>query len=202
MTSLRHNPSVEAERPAADVYLDAARECILDVGWRRTTLTEVARRSGVSRMTIYRTWPDMRTLLADLLTREWAALVARTLAAEPATGDQAHRLAHAVVATVRALRTNELLMRIVELDPDLLLPYLLTRTGRSQDAIIAGFTERIAADQRAGTIRAGDPGTLARTLVLAAHGFVLSAGTMAADEAGVDELDDTFLELLEQGLRP
>src|SRR3712207_8662087 len=39
-------------------YLDAARACILDVGWKRTTLTEVARRAGVSRMTIYRTWAD------------------------------------------------------------------------------------------------------------------------------------------------
>ena len=35
MTSIRNNE---------DRYLDAARECILDVGWRRTTLTEVARR--------------------------------------------------------------------------------------------------------------------------------------------------------------
>ena len=53
MSSLRHN-----EEPQAG-YLDAARACILDVGWRRTTLTEVARRAGVSRMTIYRAWPDM-----------------------------------------------------------------------------------------------------------------------------------------------
>ena len=54
-----------------DTYLDAARDCILDVGWRRTTLTEVARRAGVSRMTIYRTWADMPQLLSDLMTREW-----------------------------------------------------------------------------------------------------------------------------------
>jgi AcrR family transcriptional regulator len=45
MSSLRHNS-------VRDGYLDAARDCILDVGWRRTTLTEVARRAGVSRMTI------------------------------------------------------------------------------------------------------------------------------------------------------
>ncbi|MGZ5399710.1 MAG: helix-turn-helix domain-containing protein, partial [Nocardioides sp.] len=66
MTSLRHNPAVG--RTPRDGYLDAARECILDVGWRRTTLTEVARRAGVSRMTIYRAWPDMPTLLGDLMT--------------------------------------------------------------------------------------------------------------------------------------
>jgi AcrR family transcriptional regulator len=46
MASLRHNEDPQT------AYLDAARACILDVGWRRTTLTEVARRAGVSRMTI------------------------------------------------------------------------------------------------------------------------------------------------------
>ena len=49
MTSLRHNGSDPDPRLG---YLDAARACILDVGWKRTTLTEVARRAGVSRMTI------------------------------------------------------------------------------------------------------------------------------------------------------
>ncbi len=38
--------------------------------------------------------------------------------------------------TVRALRDNELFVRIVELDPELLLPYLLSRRGRSQQAIL------------------------------------------------------------------
>ena len=60
MTSLRHTPALDERGEPADAYLDAARDCILDVGWRRTTLTEVARRAGVSRMTIYRTWPTCR----------------------------------------------------------------------------------------------------------------------------------------------
>jgi AcrR family transcriptional regulator len=201
MTSLRHNPS--ADRTSRDGYLDAARDCILDVGWRRTTLTEVARRAGVSRMTIYRSWSDMPQLLGDLMTREWAAVVAATVAAETATeaGDDAHRLAHALVATARALRGNELFVRIVELDPELLLPYLLSRRGRSQEAILGLVAEQVAAGQEAGEIRAGDPMTLARTLVLAAHGFVLSAYTMTDDDIDEDALDSALVDLLEGGLR-
>ncbi|CAM5511644.1 hypothetical protein SHIRM173S_11244 [Streptomyces hirsutus] len=34
--------------------LDAVRDCVLAVGVRRTTLTDVARRAGVCRMTLYR----------------------------------------------------------------------------------------------------------------------------------------------------
>src|SRR5215218_11101347 len=81
MSSHRHNPS-GIEHGPRDGYLDAARACILDVGWRRTTLTEVARRAGVSRMTIYRAWSDMPQLLGDLMTREWGALVAASLRSE------------------------------------------------------------------------------------------------------------------------
>jgi len=178
MTSLRHNDSARAA--ATDAYLDAARDCILDVGWRRTTLTEVARRAGVSRMTIYRTWPDMPQLLGDLMTREWAAVVT---ASDPDSdiGDR-------VFATVRALRDNELFLRIVELDPELLLPYLLNRRGRSQDLILGLIEDAISVGQAEGSIRAGNPTVMARTLVLAAHGFVLSGHTMVDDHVSEDDL--------------
>src|SRR6478752_6126349 len=180
MTSLRHNEDPQS------AYLDAARACILDVGWRRTTLTEVARRAGVSRMTIYRAWPDMPTVLGDLMTREWGEVVARAVgeadAALPGEPDAADRLVAEVVATTRALRENELFVRIVELDAELLLPYLLTRRGRSQQAIAELTAGRIGEGQADGSIRSGSPVAMARALLLAAHGFVLSAHTMVDDD--------------------
>ena len=165
---------------ATDAYLDAARDCILDVGWRRTTLTEVARRAGVSRMTIYRTWPDMPQLLGDLMTREWTAIV--TASNSGAT------IADLVIATVGALRDNELFQRIVELDPELLLPYLLHRRGRSQDLMLGLIEGAIRDGQADGSIRAGNPVAMARSLVLAAHGFVLSGHTMVDDDVSEEEL--------------
>ncbi|MCP2262032.1 transcriptional regulator, TetR family, partial [Streptoalloteichus tenebrarius] len=42
-------PRVPPNRVDDDTLLDAARECVLAVGVRRTTLTDVARRAGVSR---------------------------------------------------------------------------------------------------------------------------------------------------------
>src|SRR5215218_7567376 len=169
MTSLRHNSEPR------DIYLHAARDCILDVGWRRTTLTEVARRAGVSRMTIYRTWADMPQLLGDLMTREWGGVVADSLAEEDTDAPTVERLVGDIVGTVRRLRENELFVRIVDLDPELLLPYLLSRRGRSQDAILDLTVAAIRDGQAAGTIRAGNPVAIARGLLLAAHGHVLSA---------------------------
>ncbi len=194
MTSLRHN----ADPP--DAYLDAARACILDVGWRRTTLTEVARRAGVSRMTIYRAWPDMPAVLGDLMTREWGEVVARAVGdADAALGEgapAADRIVAEVVATTRALRENELFVRIVELDPELLLPYLLTRRGRSQEAIAQHTAGRLREGQRDGSVRDGDPVAIARALLLATHGFVLSAHTMVDEEVGEDELDGELEHLV------
>ena len=63
--------------------LDAARECVLAVGVRRTTFSDVARRAGVSRMTLYRRFGDLEALLSALMTREFGRLVA---AAQPQNG--------------------------------------------------------------------------------------------------------------------
>src|SRR3954469_11200923 len=95
----RRNGSSQDE----DALLDAARDCVLAGGLRRTTLTDVARRAGVSRMTMYRRWPDMATLMADLMTREWSSLA--VTAAADAAGDTAReRIVDGMVRGVRALR--------------------------------------------------------------------------------------------------
>jgi AcrR family transcriptional regulator len=203
MSSLRHTDRPSGD-PRIDAYLDAARACILDVGWRRTTLTEVARRAGVSRMTIYRAWPDMGSLLGDLMTREWVGIAAATQAAAGDTTDSTtpEGIATAALSTVRALRDNELFVRIVELDPDLMLPYLLHRRGRSQEALIEILAAGIAAGQESGSVRAGDPVLVARSLTLAGHGFVFSALTMTDDRIGLDELDDEYARLIARTLEP
>src|SRR3954471_11934788 len=163
MTSLRHNSELPDGRE--NFYLDAARACILDVGWRRTTLTEVARRAGVSRMTIYRTWGDMPQLLGDLMTREWGAVVADALAEDDPAKPTIDRLVDDIVATVRRLRENELFVRIVDLDPELILPYLFSRRGRSQDSILELTVAALRDAQAAGAARQGNPVAMARAML-------------------------------------
>ncbi|MFI7633574.1 TetR/AcrR family transcriptional regulator [Nonomuraea sp. NPDC049400] len=165
MTSNRHNDGV----------LDAARDCVLAYGVRRTTLTDVARRAGVSRMTIYRRWPDVRTLVADLMTREWVRVVDGLDLSDPV---------RAVVAGVRGLRAHPLWRKIVEADPELLMPYLFDRRGASQEAVL-DVLERAVGDPRK-----------ARAVLLVAQSFLLSAPTML-DPVTLDELDDELAAMLE-----
>jgi AcrR family transcriptional regulator len=206
MTSIRHNHEGEPDRRIADdAYLDAAREAILAVGWSRTTLTDIARRAGVSRMTLYRRWPDTQTLLADLMTREWGHVVEEAVTEAATDGSALDRLVAGVVATVRSLRGNALLRRIVDVDPHVLLPYLLDRRGRSQELVVESLAGLITAGQGDGSIRPGDPATLAHALVLACHGFTLSAHTMTLEqsrEADVAHLDAELEALVRRYLQP
>jgi AcrR family transcriptional regulator len=197
MTSSRNTPE---RRTTDDALLDAARDCVLAVGLRRTTLTDVARRAGVSRMTMYRRWPDMASLVADLMTREWTELALRAQA--EARGESArHRLVDGLATVARQLRGHTVFRRIVELDPEVLLPYLVDRRGTSQDRMLAGLEQGIGEGHADGSVRAGPAGLLGRTVLLAMHGFVISAATMT-DGITEADLDDELRLLLDRYLAP
>lgn len=180
-------------------YLDAARDCIIQVGWKRTTLTDIARKAGVSRMTIYRRWADMRALLGDLLVREWSDLAMVSGLAGDQSATSRGRLAHGVAGMVAQLRENELFLRIIEVDPELLLPYLFERLGRNQRWVLELTEEYVRSGQVDGSVRAGDPRVLAHTLLLAAYGFVLSAHTVDVEPA---DLDTELTALVDRYLAP
>ena len=199
-TGLRDTAPRQTAAPG-DALLDAARDCLLAVGWRRTTLTDVARRAGVSRMTMYRRWPDMQTLMADLMTREWSSIGVQADLAGTGAAPTAAGVGDAVVNAANALRDNPLFRKIVDVDPELLLTYLIERRGRTQDALLHLLETAVRAGQASGSVRDGDPATMARSVVLAVHGFVLSAATMT-DAVSVDALAAELRLMLERYLHP
>ena len=206
MTSVRHIPQPAPADATDRAVLDAARAAILAVGWRRTTLTDVARRAGLSRMTLYRRWPDMQALLADLLTREWGGALTTAVTAASSAPDALSLIRDSGVALARAIRTDPLFAKIREVDPELLLPYLLDRRGRSQQQVLDHLTTSIAAGQQAGEIRSGHPATLAATLLLAVQGVVVSLPTMLGgppgEEVTTDALEHELGALVERYLAP
>ncbi|MEO6471852.1 MAG: TetR/AcrR family transcriptional regulator [Aeromicrobium sp.] len=198
MTSIRNNATHGNGR-----FLDAAREVILTVGWKRATVTDVARIAEVSRMTVYRTYPDMQTILAELMTREWVALIEQIVNDVDVDNDGwVDVIARQFSAAVTALRENELFRRIIDVDPEQLLPYLIDRRGRSQDVIVGGLANRISEAQATGEVRSSDPMLLARSLMLAAHGFAISVHTMAADGLTQSDFDTELTALVRRYLAP
>jgi AcrR family transcriptional regulator len=169
-----------SQRNEADEVLDAARACVLAVGFRRTTLTDVARRAGVSRMTLYRRFPDLEGVLAALMTREFGRLVAGAAAtAEGATTRE--RVVATVVHGSRALADDPLFERLLDVDPELLLPYVTQRLGGMQKLAVEAST-RTLADADESVRRDVPPEVLAAGMELIARGFVLAShGELALD---------------------
>lgn len=191
MSSLRNS--------AKEAHLDAAKASILDIGWRRTTLTEVARRAGVSRMTIYRHWDDRERLLADLMTREWVAILERA-SANSQEHESLDGFIDLALNVVEGLRRNPLLRRILELDPEMVMPYILQRTGRSQKAMLELLEARIRLVQASGQMRAGEPEVLARTVALMLEGLLLSVDTMKGRGITRAKLIEECRETMMRGL--
>jgi AcrR family transcriptional regulator len=198
MTSNRH------KRIDQDAVLDAARDSVLAVGVRRTTLTDIARRAGVSRMTIYRHWPDVRTLVADLMTREWTAVAATV--APPGDGRPVRgAMVDSLVEGARAFRRHPLLRKIIDVDPELLLPYVLDRCGASQQAFLDLFEATLRAGHADGTVRPDHPARQARTVLLIVQSFTLSARTMtngADPDLGDEAFDEELRHVLDRTLAP
>lgn len=178
--------------------LDAARACVEEFGVRRTTLTEVARRAGVSRPTVYRRWPDTGSLVAELLVRELRDIIGRTI---PGTGPARDRLVGGVVAGAATVRANPLFAKIFRADTDLMLTYVFGRLGRNQRALIELFAALIREGQGDGTIRPGAPDELATMLLLIAQSAVQSAA-MVADLLPEPRLDAELARAIEGYLLP
>jgi len=157
----------------ARAVLDAARASVLAFGVRRMALTDVARRAGVSRMTVYRRFGGVDGVLRALLTRELALLIP---GGPPAPGTDDRGLGVRLADVAARLRAHPLLAKVRRDEPELLAPYVLERLGATQRHAVAALTRDVADAQSRGEAPPGDPALLAHVLLLVVQAFVLSAG--------------------------
>lgn len=183
--------------PAPQI-LDAAYELLLAVGMRRMSMADIARKAGVSRATLYRRWPNVHAVVGALTTREFAALSATSFVADADSGRAA--LVDGIVAAVRSVRVHPLTRKIIDVDPEFLLPYLLERRGTSTTAQLELI--ELALTSEDGSIRLGRGPLFARTLWLTAWSFALTAPVLVDDAVSLDELDEQLRELLDRYLTP
>lgn len=168
----------------SNAVLDAARRCLVRSEGRKVTLAEVAREAGVSRPTVYRHWPEISAVIRDLLTRELEHLSAAHLTAVDDALDRDEgvldALVSAVVDVADAVTADRLFESLTRRQPDLLVPYVFERFGASQQMAVASLASRLAAAQRLGAVRAGEPDRIAAMVVLVAQSAITGRATVAA----------------------
>lgn len=185
---------------ADDPVLEAALETVLDFGVRRTTLTEVARRAGVSRMTVYRRYDDASELMRALMSREFGAVLEQAQDGVAGGADGRGQVVAAVVGTVERLMEHPLMLRLLELEPEAMLPYLTERVGAFQAAARGALGAWIVEAQATGSIRRGDPQQMAAIVELTCRGPVIAARSL--DRGSLALVLAELAEMLERYLRP
>jgi AcrR family transcriptional regulator len=158
-----------------DRILEAAAYCVVAYGVDRVTLAEIARRARVSRPTVYRRWPDIKSVLAALLTTHIVA----SLDAVPSRGVGRSAVVQRIGEVADRLRNDEVVMAVMRKAPELTMVYLTERLGTSQQILIDTLAADIKLAQEAGSVRPGEPRQLAAMCLLIARSTIQSGAIVA-----------------------
>jgi AcrR family transcriptional regulator len=112
-----------------DRIVDAAFRAVERFGLSRFTMDDVARMAGVARQSVYRYFDSRDALIVALVFREEEAFIEGVREAHSRHEDLEDATAEAILFCLRAAREHPLLDRLLESEPDALLPYLTTRGG-------------------------------------------------------------------------
>ena len=164
--------SISNEVPVdiGDRIMAAAASCVRDFGVERVALAEIARRAGVSRPTVYRRWPDTRSILASLLTER----ITGAWSEVPARGSGRAGLVARIVAVAQRLRSDDLILTVLRSAPELAMIYIADRLGTSQQILIDLVAEELRGAQADGSVRAGDARQLAAMVLLITQSAIQS----------------------------
>lgn len=111
--------------------LEAAYACVARYGLGKTTMDDVAREAGMSRATVYRYFPGGRDeLVSEVVGWETGRFFTRLAEAIAGTEGFAHMLEEALMFAHRAVVEHEVLQKILQTEPDRLLPQLTVQTDR------------------------------------------------------------------------
>lgn len=139
------------DRTAARI-LGAAYQQAEDFGLRRFTMDDVARRVGMSRVTVYRYFPKKDQLMNALLIRELRRFLTRADAVIEAQPTPEAKLVEGLVFSLDFLRGHRLLTRLLRTEPELILPHLTTQAGTIVTAARSWIARHARAEVAAGRL--------------------------------------------------
>lgn len=116
--------------------LEAAYDCVARKGIAKTTIEDAARRARVSRATVYRTFPGGRQELINAVVG-WATIQFFTRLYEEVQGAESLEqvMERGIMFAHRSIVEHEVLQRVMQTEPEKLLPALTFESIRIRDGI-------------------------------------------------------------------
>lgn len=165
-----------ADMPTDDIarrILAVAREEFIRFGIRRASVEAIARKAGVSRVTLYRRFDSKHLLLRAVVLTDIIAFFERLDAVLSAPGPIDARVEEAVVLCVNELRRQPLLSTVLRSEPESVLTSL-TLDGQAEFERIRGtLAARIGALAARGEMPVGDPVAAAELMLRLGYSVVL-----------------------------
>ena len=136
--------------------LAATYACVARFGMGKTTVEDVVKESGVSRASIYRLFPGGKDqLLRETVGWEMNHFFGRLAEAVYDAPDFASLLEGGLVFAHRSIQEHEVLRKVLETEPERLLPLITVEQHRVLDFITAFLLPYLEREQRSGRVRPG-----------------------------------------------
>jgi AcrR family transcriptional regulator len=132
--------------------LDAAYEQFCRMGIQRSTMEDVAKRAGVSRITVYRRFATKDALVEQVVRREFRRYFDRFLIDIQQAETAADRVVLGFVSSLRAIRRNPLIGGLIAAEPDLLVSSMIRDGGRTLATVREFVAGQLRQEQRAGKV--------------------------------------------------
>lgn len=132
--------------------LDAATEQFQRWGIQRSTMEDVARQAGVSRITVYRRFATKEELVEQVILREFRRYFDKFLVDIAAAATAADRVVLGFSSSLRAIRGNPLIGAMITAEPNQFIGSLIGDGGRAVAMVREFVAQQLRQEQRAGTI--------------------------------------------------
>ncbi|HEU5471227.1 MAG TPA: helix-turn-helix domain-containing protein [Actinophytocola sp.] len=134
--------------------LDAAYAQFCRMGIQRSTVEDVARRAGVSRITVYRRFTNKDVLVEHVVRREFRRYFDQFLIDIERAETVADRLVLGFVSSLRAIRNNPLIGGLIDIEPDPLVAAMISDDGRTLATVRQFVAGQLRREQHAGNVSA------------------------------------------------
>lgn len=132
--------------------LDGAYEQFCRMGIRRSTMEDVARRAGVSRITVYRRFATKDALVEQMVRREFRRYFDQFLIDIQEARTAADRVVLGFASALRAIRHNPLIGGLMAVEPDVLVPAMISDGGHALAAVQRFVAGQLRREQQAGNV--------------------------------------------------